>query len=141
MNTGVYVPREIKETDIPRGAAIVGNPSQGFKVFKPSSNRERFADTLRQSDKFSPALTKIDPDTLILVGYWDSFNGEMRLSSAGARPLSAWIGRSVHRGELEASDSRSNKRQEARQKARRFDMQGRPDLAARERSSHNIGYW
>lgn len=139
----VYAPKEPERSDLPRGSAILGSGrSNQLILVGPQDRYERFADTCRRGEETRRFKSvEIDLEELVLVGYWDSSSGELRLTPWGAAPLQVWIGRPVHRGELEAADSRHNVRQQARMKARRYDMQGRPDLAARERSRHNIGYW
>jgi hypothetical protein len=56
------------------------------------------------------------------VGVYNDHDGELRLNAyRGAPLLSAWCGHPIHRGDLEARDSRSARRMQAR----RLMMQGR----------------
>ncbi len=137
----IYIPAEDKAIEgLTRGAAILEG-RRGLEFVNPENRYQSYADMLRLIEQGRGRSLDIDYTLLTVIGMWDAYSGEVRLSPGGGRLLAGWLGRQIHRGELEAKDSLHNSRQSARMKARRFDMQGRPDLAARERGKFNIRHW
>lgn len=127
---------------IPCGTAIVGRRgSLRCKVAAPSHRHERFADTLRRIERGAGKDVEFAAGELQEIGIWDGHAGELRVEPRYEPLLRRWLGRILYRDDREASDSRNAERQNARMRARRLDIQGRPDLAARERAHHGIRHW
>lgn len=150
MNFAVFVPRDPTAVidGVVRGSALLGSQrvlrdeEVTLLTVAPAGRHESFADRCRRGERRQGAKqTSFSSEQLVCVGQWDSSVGELRLEPRYSRLLGSWIGHIVYRNDLEASDSASNERQSARMRARRHDMSGRPDLAARERSQHGIRHW
>jgi len=155
----VYVPKE--GVEVPgldarqQGAALVAVPAHDrLNLFiceraLQRGHRNTLADRVREaatslsSRGRAPGVRseQVDADDYLEVARWDDSEGIVRLLPGRELLLRRWTGGLLYRNDLEASDSRTNVRQEARQDMRRAHLQGRPDKAAQIAADHNLRGW
>lgn len=137
----LYVPkdRDAVPDDLRRGSAIV-RVGAYLQVAPRQNAYESFGDVCRLAVQRGRAL---DPKTveLVEVGFFDDYEGVVRLRPGRDRDLAAWIGKAPYRNDLEASDSRHQLRQKARPELRRAYMQGNMAKVARLMHEHNLRGW
>lgn len=115
----VLVPAEPSNA-IPRGAAVIewcraGRTAHG-RVY---ADREQYGELCSQAIR--QGLLVALPDSCTEVGFYDEVDGELRAHDRGLALLERWLGRPVSRGDLEAHETRSTRRAQAR----RLVLQGR----------------
>ncbi len=126
----------------PAAAILVARVTDGALICTVAApeqpSRGPFADSVRMAERGDRTVRRVlSHDGVHVIGIWHAALGLIALH-ADAGALSTWIGRPVHRGELEASDSLASRRAAARRQARRDDMQGRPDRAAQTRRAAGL---
>jgi hypothetical protein len=107
---------------VPRGSALV---RAGRQMRMTAPNGDTFAELVAQACRSGrPVTERFD---VVSVGWFDDSEGELRLSNAGYRQLSGWVGHSLYRNDLVTRDNRADRRAQAR----RLMMQGRAHEAYR----------
>lgn len=111
----IVVPEEPGE-DIPKGAAVVRAGQGAFLMYSDPlvPFGERCAQAVRRGRPVQVAGAAE-------IGWFDEFEGEVRLNRRGAALLAPWIGHPPYRNDLTARDNRTDRRN----RARRLTMQGR----------------
>jgi hypothetical protein len=97
---------------IPRGAAVLEQRRHGAAYGRVYSGREHYGELCAQAALHGRVVAL--PDGCEEIGYYDSDAGELRAQRRGLAVLERWLGRRVHRGDLEARDNRSARRSRAR---------------------------
>ena len=102
--------------DVPAGAAVIQHAPGLFLVCSASAAAfgERCAQALHHGNRVR--LTQVTE-----IGWFDDFDGQVRLNRQGAGLLGQWLGHPVYLNDLAARDNRA----ERRQRARRLMLQGR----------------
>lgn len=137
----LYIPKD--QDDVPekliKGSAIL-RVGAYLRVAAKRFRHESFGDVCRLAAQQGAAL---DPRTveLVEVGWFDEFEGVVKLRPGRDRTLARWIGTVPYRNDLEASDSRHRKRQQARPELRRAYMQGNMAKVERLMREHNLRHW
>ncbi len=135
---------------IPAGSAVMAERAQAgpggtvmvaCRVAAPDRRGASYADLARACERGNCSRALLPASELTLAGHWDAPAGAVKLRQAAAADLSAWLGRRVHRGDLEASDSLRSVRQDARMRARRLHLQGRSAEAMALRARHGVPHW
>ena len=160
MNLAVYTPKE--GVTIPgldprhKGAALVAVPRQGtldlYVCARATQSGHRdfcFADRVREAASHplgkgrlqGVVRVQVKSEDFVDVALWDDAQGVVRILPGRERELQRWLGSPAYRNDLEASDSKSNERQDARQRMRRAYTSGRPDEARRIASKHGLKGW
>lgn len=107
---------------LPRGAAILAEARGQYLVYAgPGAFGERCAQALHRRGRVC-AAGALPPVTA--VGWFDDFEGEVRLIRGKIGMLEQWVGHQVHRNDLQARDNRADRRAEARRLALRGDLPG-----------------
>jgi hypothetical protein len=123
----IVVPAEPGE-GIPQGAAVVRTGRGAFLAY--SDPHVPFGERCAQAIRCGRPV-QVTGGTEI--GWFDDFEGEIRLNQRGAAVLAPWIGHPVYRNDLTARDNRADRRA----RARRLTMQGR--LAEAYRLDRRLG--
>lgn len=120
MRYRVLVPAE-PSTAIPAGAAILEcrRDPRGVLHGWVIAGRDQYGELCAQAHRRGRLM--VLPAGCTTVGCYDTIDGELRLERAGIAALERWLGRRVQRGDLQASDNRSDRRA----RARRLFQQGR----------------
>jgi hypothetical protein len=126
MRYRVLVPADPSEA-IPRGAAVLEDSRRAHarthgRVY---AGRDQYGELCAQAAQHGRLVAL--PEGCAEVGYYDAIDGELRAHRSGLAALERWLGRRVHRGDLEARDNRTTRRAEAR----RLLFQGRIVEAAK----------
>jgi hypothetical protein len=127
MNALIYVPSDpasFTDPAVAVGAALLSPrqlPRSGrCQLFAAYDRTRGFADSCRAAERGRPVI--LDRELLTHVGWWDSFEGEIRLMPRGTHLLHRWIGHPVHRNDLAARDNRADRRRDARNAYMRGDV-------------------
>lgn len=125
MRYRVLVPAEPSDA-IPRGAAVLEyrRGARGSAYGRMYAGRDQYGELCAQAARHGRLVAL--PDGCTEVGYYDETDGELRAHNRGLAALERWLGRRVHRDDLEARENRSARRAEAR----RLLFQGRIAEAA-----------
>lgn len=114
MRNVIVIP-EAPDESISRGAAVIRCSRGTFTYFDRSVPfGERCAQALRRG-------RRVQAGGGTEVGWFDDFEGEVRLQRQAEAALREWLGHPVHRNDLMARDNRDDRRHRARQ----MSLQGR----------------
>jgi hypothetical protein len=116
MDCEVVIPKEPSE-ECPKGAALL-KTRRDF-AFVAEDPRQGFAECCAQAAK-NHRLVRL-PAKVTVIGRYSQEDGELRVLQGRHQLLESWIGHRLTRNDLEARDSRSQRRSTAR----RLTMQGR----------------
>jgi hypothetical protein len=125
MMQRVLVPADNEQKDgIPRGACLL--EIRGNRAICFFQRNTSFADLCQAASHNQGRLITIDFETVAVASY-DDYNGELRPLNRGFADLEKWCGKPFYRNDLEAKDSLTSRRHQAR----RLMMQGRTAEAFR----------
>lgn len=97
MNYGIYAPEDPKAGlgKLPRGAAMLSPDRSGARLLFFHDPHLSFADRCRQAAKQGRPveLGAEERESLVLVGYWLDYEGEVRLSPGAHQLLSGLVGK------------------------------------------------
>jgi hypothetical protein len=157
MSVNVFTPADgntVPELqNLRQGAALVGVTRAGevelaiCEHARGQGHKDIFADRAREAAQAllgrsrDITVVRVPADAVTPVGYWDDAQGVIRLVPGRQSDVARWLGHAAYRNDLEASDSAHNVQQDARQRARRAFIQGRPDQGMRIMSQHGLRHW